>query len=615
MATSRIHSFQPFAYCQPIATEDANECHDCCSRLVPLARLHGFIQILYHQKGDPRMHKAVVARLANPDISLFDALKIGGFEYGSNDDATLIDSEKVTLGQRKNQLSRRLRLARKTRSNGDDNGDDSSLLKALPHTAGASGGDGGAPTSKVAARALQMKHEADSAFGEDDLTSTTTTKAETLQEQMEQSSKRPRMAKFHPDFVPVVVPPASFRSRNDSFDSTLRNMAGVGSVMDGGSSSVPGLASPSVGGGYAHSETFPSQSLPYGAVGTTSYPPPYTNAFHAHPLRASAVAVSSLTSSAQTVGLTLEQLALALSSNTTALAKLVSDTRSGESMVQQQELALNLYKSEVKTLYTRCMLMAGIDPSLAQPHTSTYLDFASKAWQKEGKRLEEIMGKAREANGASGPSELDQAAATGAVAAGAMPKLAPDQVLAADEDGETADSKAAATPAALTLKLVDSKTKSQAAHGHHDSNCNANHIHQLGQCGHRAIIHHPAEGSPHIDFIVGDHVECYSGIESLPLGHSMDSVWPSQYKCKDVDEDSCSAKKCAKTAVGTSLDGYWSANDSVGGTEPKLLKLSDINLQDPEWNYDSDGGLMGLFKLGENENTGDDGENRAEESR
>jgi hypothetical protein len=45
------------------------------------------------RKGDPRMHRAVAARLADPDI-------------------TLVDADGVTLGQRKNQLSRRLRLAR-----------------------------------------------------------------------------------------------------------------------------------------------------------------------------------------------------------------------------------------------------------------------------------------------------------------------------------------------------------------------------------------------------------------------------------------------------------------------------------------------------------------------
>lgn len=65
------------------------------------------------RKGDPRMHKAVSARLADPELSLFEALKIGGFDYEVDDDSRAVDAGGVTLGQRKNQLSRRIRFARK----------------------------------------------------------------------------------------------------------------------------------------------------------------------------------------------------------------------------------------------------------------------------------------------------------------------------------------------------------------------------------------------------------------------------------------------------------------------------------------------------------------------
>ena len=58
------------------------------------------------------MNRAVAAKLKNPHISLFDALDIGGFTYPRNVDAATMDNDRVTLGQRKNQLNRRLRLAR-----------------------------------------------------------------------------------------------------------------------------------------------------------------------------------------------------------------------------------------------------------------------------------------------------------------------------------------------------------------------------------------------------------------------------------------------------------------------------------------------------------------------
>jgi hypothetical protein len=64
------------------------------------------------RKGDPRMNRAVAARLANPGLLLSEALRIGGFEYPSDDDSNTVDVEKVSLAQRKNQLSRRIRMAR-----------------------------------------------------------------------------------------------------------------------------------------------------------------------------------------------------------------------------------------------------------------------------------------------------------------------------------------------------------------------------------------------------------------------------------------------------------------------------------------------------------------------
>jgi hypothetical protein len=69
--------------------------------------------------GDPRMHRAVAARLLNPELSLLEALLEGGFlfpegtEGSGKSDRNIFDSDGVLLCQRKNQLSRRLRLAKK----------------------------------------------------------------------------------------------------------------------------------------------------------------------------------------------------------------------------------------------------------------------------------------------------------------------------------------------------------------------------------------------------------------------------------------------------------------------------------------------------------------------
>eukprot|EP01083_Nonionella_stella_P006108 17689_1 len=71
------------------------------------------------RRGDPRMHRAVAARLANPNMSLLDALIMGGFQFPNGTDGdgksdrNVYDSDNVLLCQRKNQLSRRLRLAKR----------------------------------------------------------------------------------------------------------------------------------------------------------------------------------------------------------------------------------------------------------------------------------------------------------------------------------------------------------------------------------------------------------------------------------------------------------------------------------------------------------------------
>ena len=93
--------------------------------------------------------------------------------------------------------------------------------------------------------------------------------------------------------------------------------------------------------------------------------------------------------------MTLEQLAMALASNTTNLAKVLAEGNGVNALGKQQELALHLYETESKALYSKCMLLAGIDPRMCQPNSPTHLQFALKAWQAEGKRLHDLIGNPR----------------------------------------------------------------------------------------------------------------------------------------------------------------------------------------------------------------------------
>ena len=122
-----------------------------------------------------------------------------------------------------------------------------------------------------------------------------------------------------------------------------------------------------------------------------------------------------------------------------------------------------------------------------------------------------------------------------------------------------------------------------------------------GKCGHQAIIHQPKDGSAHIDFIVGDRVECYSGIQ--PMGNKSLSVWPSKYKCEDLSCPPPCGDSICEQDLPLPID-----LDSSRST-PKILDLSNIDLSGAEWNSDLNGSmggtLLGLFKLGDSDKDGD----------
>ena len=99
-------------------------------------------------------------------------------------------------------------------------------------------------------------------------------------------------------------------------------------------------------------------------------------------------AIESLTQTAQSVGLTVEQLAAALASSPN-LKTLSADNSNSDG---QRDLALSLYRSESLALYRRCMLLAGFDPGGIEETSPEYLQFAFKAWQEEGKRLQDLLG-------------------------------------------------------------------------------------------------------------------------------------------------------------------------------------------------------------------------------
>lgn len=149
--------------------------------------------------------------------------------------------------------------------------------------------------------------------------------------------------------------------------------------LQGFGASQPGGGLPGQGGGAGLQgmPSFGGSSFNASGMPSSSSSPPQHGA-----------AIESLTLTAQSVGLSIEQLAAALSSSPN-LKALSTEQGNQDS---QKDLALSLYRTESLALYRRCMLLAGFDVDAIEETSPEYLQFAFKAWQEEGKRLQEMMG-------------------------------------------------------------------------------------------------------------------------------------------------------------------------------------------------------------------------------
>mmetsp|Transcript_17200 Transcript_17200/g.38049 ORF Transcript_17200/g.38049 Transcript_17200/m.38049 type:complete len:651 (-) Transcript_17200:74-2026(-) len=97
---------------------------------------------------DPRMARALEARLADPDIALYDALIAGGYSFSYNEERnTIFDTDGISLQQRKNNLCRRIRNEKRKRD--EENGNDSaSSSRCVDNAADKRGGE--APSVPIA---------------------------------------------------------------------------------------------------------------------------------------------------------------------------------------------------------------------------------------------------------------------------------------------------------------------------------------------------------------------------------------------------------------------------------------------------------------------------------
>ncbi|GKY98645.1 hypothetical protein MPSEU_000821100 [Mayamaea pseudoterrestris] len=476
------------------------------------------------RKGDARMHRAVAARLADGAISLFEALQIGGFGYSVDDDANALDQEGVTLGQRKNQLSRRLRQARKH-----------------PHP----GMEDFIQTENERKRQNVL-----------------------LDEEVEECRKTPKQAKTEHEqaFLPKNHP---------AYGHSMIPQARTGQ-QQGSDANAVHYTNQNGKNGY--------HKIPSQVHVQHQQEPMYATSPHPDP--PSGVALATFHSIAQSLGMSMEQLALALSSSDNLLQALSTDEK--EKRRKQMELACNLYTNELQALIQRCMLLAGYTIERAQEGTPCNLEFSVLAWKQEGERLKAIYNQ-KYINEPPIQATIDQVLSATKEHAASKCR---------SKHSQSNDTKAP-QPAMVQVQIDTRAVQDQ----HNCSFPDGRHLHLLeGKCGHKAILHQPANGNAHIDFVVGNKIECYAHVQPIANGHAQNiSVWPSQYNCQGEEVASSAKSACSQSVVGDQHH-----DDASTVNTPRILDLDDVDFTGQEWNaeFTNDESLLGLFKLSDGRSLG-----------
>jgi hypothetical protein len=260
----------------------------------------------------------------------------------------------------------------------------------------------------------------------------------------------------------------------------------------------------------------------------------------------------------------------------------------------KMQMALTLYKSETSAAIQRCMATAGFSPTEIMENHPAYLLMVSKAVENEVERVHRL----RELFGGQNTDDRINIPWNSCAASYAENDSTPPY-LQSRECNELAHSlpSMSACPDEKYDSCVGARTERQGCEKkRHDGR----HMHRLmGRCGHQAIVHYPPGGRPHVDFIVGDRIECYQNVSptNLPTeGDSGETVWPSRYKCIEVQH----VEGCA----GFHHDPFDFECKPVlpDDLTPSLLDTSAWE-NDDEWNFDflegsSDEMLLGLIELG-----------------
>mmetsp|Transcript_33338 Transcript_33338/g.50293 ORF Transcript_33338/g.50293 Transcript_33338/m.50293 type:complete len:328 (+) Transcript_33338:95-1078(+) len=315
--------------------------------------------------------------------------------------------------------------------------------------------------------------------------------------------------------------------------------------------------------------------------------------------------MASLISTASSIGMTLEQLAIRLA-NTPTLFQSLSSNPDPEAKLN---LALSLYRVDSRALLQKCMILAGYEGAEIAEGSTSYMQVALNIWEMEGKRIEDLFGTSnhkrieefcerlvQEAQqlGVSGTQDINTATTIN------LPQQK-DSNLRKDSDvGLRYDHNHEVNKSLGTGSSTQGVKEAGPKQGTY---LEGRHVHRLaGKCGHKAIIHQPPGRPAHIDFVVDGKIECYEGIKPVgPRGQG--ALWPSRHKCIDL---ACPTDpKKSWLVCGSNNSNLDVGQMEIQNAQPKQLSLTDVDFDGKEWNVDffsedgQDDTLLGLIKLGD----------------
>ena len=549
------------------------------------------------RRGDPRMHRAVAARLANPQMKLVDALRMGGFDVDGNREPDAL----VKLGQRKNQLSRRLRLSRQ------------SMASASLSTARADLGSMGISATSNQASANTTTSFASRNYGPMNI-------APVLN--INDDSKKKSMLMNHPQMslgnkVPMnndgIGVKANHSGQDHFYFTGMNNIStkpqsqqhfivdentGVDLMYNdkpmiqrefsesintntNDNKSSENFGSFSMGGsmwntGFSSDHHFGMktnmQRNNIGDIDRLNYrnnvPDMPTNLsqqkfmmYQQHPLNH----VSSMDvrqpqnqfSSLKANTSFKDHSLVASKSNHYNIQDLTETNSLDSTSIKTKFLsALNVFRAENSSLLKRCMLIAGFEPNETNECDSAYITFSSIVVETELRRIQRLRSTylvdidqnvLREVTGVENSVIFSEQEASG------KPHITPSaEPVVKHHDHSHSHNHKHDNGSHLDVTsrdFIDNSDNPKSA----SSKCfQGRHVHQLqGRCGHKPIIHKPRGGLPHVDFLVNGKVECYQKfLPVLPSGKAPESdgaLWPSQFSCNELGD--CKHSETETSAV------------------------------------------------------------------